>query len=284
MNFTALTRAAVVTAGLVLAASVAGAAEPANQHIPLQKTIGKPQNQAPVPSLGVINSDGATLEGNKLTLTGVSGNVIVFADRPVRAAGHELTDLFISRWGDGKDSFKKDPPNATVSVLGGDKDGVTDAVVILKNPKLDGDDPDLRRRRSRRRPQGPEGSGSRVHRLVRRWRPRLRGGRWLSRWLRLSRLVWCTRGSRCGCRCSGRCRHRCSSGSSLLRAAGLRLLSLPALLLSRPCMSEGAGHVGAFFHSSLHSCGGHMRAADIDALPVQAHTMCRHHARTAEQD
>jgi hypothetical protein len=139
MNFRALTRAAVVTAGLVLAASLAGAAEPANPHIPLQKTIGKPQNQAPVPSLGVINSDGATLEGNKLTLTGVTKNVIVFADRPVRAAGHESTDMFIARWGDGKDSFKADPPNATVSVLGGDKDGVTDAVVILKNPKLDGE-------------------------------------------------------------------------------------------------------------------------------------------------
>lgn len=138
MTFKALTRAAVLTAGLVLAASVAGAAEPANQHVPLQKTIGKPTEQGPVPSLGVINSDGATLEGNKLTLTGVSGNVIVFADRPVRAAGHETTELFISRWGDGKDSFSKDPPNATVSVLGGEKDGVTDAVVVLKNPKLDG--------------------------------------------------------------------------------------------------------------------------------------------------
>jgi hypothetical protein len=138
MNLTALTRAAVVSAGLVLAASVAGAAEPTNQHIPLQKTIGQPQAQAPVPSLGVINSDGATLEGNKLTLTGITRNVIVFADRPVRAAGHETTELFISRWGDGKDSFSKDPPNATVSVLGGEKDGVTDAVVILKNPKLDG--------------------------------------------------------------------------------------------------------------------------------------------------
>jgi hypothetical protein len=138
MNFKALTRVAVMAAGLALAASVAGAAEPANQHIPLQKTIGKPMNQAPVPSLGVLNADGATLEGNKLTLTGVSGNVIVFADRPVRAAGHETTELFISRWGDGNDSFSKDPPNATVSVLGGEKDGVTDAVVVLKNPKLDG--------------------------------------------------------------------------------------------------------------------------------------------------
>lgn len=140
MNLTALTRMAVVSAGLVLAATFAQAAEPANQHIPLQKTIGKPQAQAPVPSLGVLNADGATLADGKLTLKGVSHNVIVFADRPARAAGHEDLDAFVSRWGDGKDSFKKDPPNATISVLGGDKDGVTDAVVELSNPKLAGND------------------------------------------------------------------------------------------------------------------------------------------------
>ena len=140
MNLKALTCMAVVSAGLVLAASLAQATEPANLHIPAQKAIGKPQSQAPVPSLGVVNSDGATLEGDKLTLKGVSHNVIVFSDRPVRAAGHEDLDMFIARWGDGKDSFKKDPPNATISVLGGEKDGVTDAVVELSNPKLAGND------------------------------------------------------------------------------------------------------------------------------------------------
>lgn len=138
MNFTILARLAVVTAGLALGASAAAAAEPANPHVPLQKTIGHVSNPAPVPSLGVINADSASLADGKLVLNGVSGNVIVFADRPVRAAGHETTDLFISRWGDGKDSFKADPPNATISVLGGENDGVTDAVVELNNPKLEG--------------------------------------------------------------------------------------------------------------------------------------------------
>lgn len=131
-------RLTLAAASLFMAASLASAAEPANQHVPLQKTIGQPTSQAPVPSLGVINADGATLADGKLTLTGVSGNVIVFADRPVRAAGHETTEMFISRWDEGKDSFKNDPPNATVSVLGGSQDGVTDAVVVLKDPKLDG--------------------------------------------------------------------------------------------------------------------------------------------------
>lgn len=139
MTFKALTRTAVVCAGLVLAATFAQAAGTTTDGGAVTKTIGKPSAQAPVPSLGVINADGATLADGKLTLTGVSGNVIVFADRPVRAAGHETTDMFISRWGDGKDSFKKDPPNATISILGGEKDGVVDAVVTISNPKLDGD-------------------------------------------------------------------------------------------------------------------------------------------------
>jgi hypothetical protein len=138
MFLKALTRTAMVSVGLAMAISMAAAAEPANQHVPLQKSIGQPSQQGPVPSLGVMNSDGATLADGKLTLTGVSGNVIIFADRPVRAAGHETTEAFISRWGTGKDNFKVDPPNATVSVLGGTDGGVTDAVVVLKNPKLDG--------------------------------------------------------------------------------------------------------------------------------------------------
>jgi hypothetical protein len=126
----------LVATSLVWTAAIAGAGEPANPHVPLQKTIGRPMAQGPVPSLGVINAQGADLADGKLTLSGVTGNIIVFADRPVRAAGHESTELFISRWGEGKDSFASDPPNATVSVLGGEKDGVTDAVVVLKNPKL----------------------------------------------------------------------------------------------------------------------------------------------------
>ncbi|WP_442895264.1 hypothetical protein [Bradyrhizobium sp. AZCC 2230] len=108
------------------------------------KTIGTPSTPAKpevIPSLIVLNSRGATLQGDVLTLTGVSPNSIIFADRPVRAAGHELTANLIADWGastPGNDSFVKDPPNATVSVLG--KDGsVKDAVVVLKNPKLDGD-------------------------------------------------------------------------------------------------------------------------------------------------
>lgn len=108
------------------------------QHVPLQKAIGVPHADRPVPSLAVLNAGGAKLEGAKLTLSAVSGNVIVFADRPVRAAGHETVKQFLSQWDEGKNSFAVDPPNATVSVLGATPGEVSDAVVILKAPKLDG--------------------------------------------------------------------------------------------------------------------------------------------------
>jgi hypothetical protein len=124
--------AAVCTAGMALAQT---APSPSSM-----KTIGTPSGAKPeiVPSLFVLNSRGATLQGDTLTLTSVMPNSIIFADRPVRAAGHQLITDIIADWGSGDDSFTKNPPNATVSVFA--KDGsVKDAVVVLKNPKLDGD-------------------------------------------------------------------------------------------------------------------------------------------------
>src|SRR5689334_12395608 len=88
-------------------------------HVPLQKTIGQAR-PAIVPSLIVINAGGASLAGGKLTLSGVAPNAIVFADRPVRSAGHALTAHLIEEWNKGRDSFAKDPPNATVSVFARD--------------------------------------------------------------------------------------------------------------------------------------------------------------------
>src|SRR5271168_945660 len=106
---------------------------------PAQKTIGQPAKSDMIPSLAVINSRGASLQGSVLTMTDVGLNSIVFADRPFRAAGHVLTKHFLKEWDEGSDSFAKDPPNATISVLSAEGDAVEDAVVVLKSPKLDGD-------------------------------------------------------------------------------------------------------------------------------------------------
>jgi hypothetical protein len=93
---------------------------------------------AMVPSLIVLNARGASLQGDTLTLTGVSANSILFADRPVRAAGHLLTRDMLEEWAaDG--SFAKDPPNATVSVLRKDGSANQDIVVELTKPQLEAD-------------------------------------------------------------------------------------------------------------------------------------------------
>ncbi|MEY9879533.1 MULTISPECIES: hypothetical protein [unclassified Bradyrhizobium] len=108
------------------------------RHIPLEKSIGQAKPEV-VPSLFVLNSRGASLKEGTLVLTGISPNAIVFADRPVRAAGHDLTSRIVEDWGNGSDNFAKDPPNATVSGFKKDGSSVVDAVVVLKSPRLEGD-------------------------------------------------------------------------------------------------------------------------------------------------
>jgi hypothetical protein len=134
---------AATLAGLLCAPSLslAQTATAAPPHVPLQKAIGQAGPEIE-PSLIVMNAHGATLQGGKLTLIGVAPNSIVFADRPVRAAGHTLLIHLLKEWAAGNessDSFTKDPPNATVSVFGRDARTIRDAVVVLKTPKLEGD-------------------------------------------------------------------------------------------------------------------------------------------------
>jgi len=133
--------AAIITSTMLLCApgwAVAQTAPTASPHVPLQKVIGQAKPEV-VPSLFVLNSRGASLQGGKLVLTGVSPNSIVFADRPVRAAGHELTAHIVNDWGSGSDSFASNPPNATVSGFSKSGSDIRDAVVVLKSPKLEGD-------------------------------------------------------------------------------------------------------------------------------------------------
>lgn len=128
---------AMVAVALGSAAAMAQTS-PAQPPAPL-KTIGQPAKPAIVPSLLVLNARGATLQGQKLVLTGVSPNTIVFADRPVRSAGHDMTTHIIEDWSAGSDSFAQNPPNATLSVFGKDAASVRDAVIVLKSPKLSGE-------------------------------------------------------------------------------------------------------------------------------------------------
>ena len=78
--------------------------------------------------LFVLSATSGSLEGDTLTLNGVP-NVLYFSDRPARKAGHISLSEFVEMWNKGSDSYKADPPNATLSVL--KKDGAKNVVVEL---------------------------------------------------------------------------------------------------------------------------------------------------------
>ena len=128
---------AISIGGLLWMPAMAGAQTP-TPAAPSASAPGKSSLKVDmVPSLFVMNARGASLQGQTLTLAGVSPTSIVFADRPVRAAGHLPTEALLEEWTTG--DFAKDAPNATVSVLGKDGASARDVVVELKSPHLEGD-------------------------------------------------------------------------------------------------------------------------------------------------
>jgi hypothetical protein len=88
--------------------------------------------------LFVQNAKNMSFSEGKLVLRGVNPVTVCFTDRPARMAGHMQTSKFVPLWSQGKDSFLKDNPNATLSVFSGNN--VADLVVELSNPQLSGDD------------------------------------------------------------------------------------------------------------------------------------------------
>jgi len=87
----------------------------------------------------VQNSKSVTFDKNTMTLKDVSPSTTFFSDRPERIAGHIPTTHFLKIWEEGQDSFKEDPPNANLSILG-EKEGATNVVVELSNPRIKGND------------------------------------------------------------------------------------------------------------------------------------------------
>jgi hypothetical protein len=103
-------------------------------------SITASRQSGPVPRkadlLFVQNSEGVTFHKGTMTLQRVNPMTIAFADRPERFAGHMPTSKFIPLWSQGKDSFLKDPPNATVSLF--HDNHVSSLVLVLRNPRLAG--------------------------------------------------------------------------------------------------------------------------------------------------
>ena len=106
----------------------------------LSRTAAATDDKAPTMAdfLFVQNAKGVVYENGRMTLKVVSPLTVAFSDRPERIAGHMATKAFVPFWSEGKDSFLKDPPNATVSIF--DDGNVTDVVAVLSNPVLNGED------------------------------------------------------------------------------------------------------------------------------------------------
>src|SRR5947208_15478689 len=100
-------------------------------------TAGGKQSKK-VDVLFVQNAKDMSFGEGKLVLREVNPVTVCFTDRPARMAGHMQTSKFVPLWSQGKDSFLKDNPNATLSIFSGDN--VSDLVVELSNPQLSGED------------------------------------------------------------------------------------------------------------------------------------------------
>src|SRR5438034_323982 len=140
INVKKLIRTSGALAGIIMAnpfTAYASPPTPAPSASPvITWTATGKQSEKNVDVLFVQNAKNVTFSKGKLVLRGVNPVTVAFTDRPARMAGHMQTSKFVPLWRQGKDSFLKDNPNATLSVFSGDN--VSDLVVELSNPQLSG--------------------------------------------------------------------------------------------------------------------------------------------------
>jgi hypothetical protein len=74
-----------------------------------------------------------------ITLHGLADSTVYFADRPRREIGHIPSRRFVQLWETGANGFAVDPPNAVLSFLDENGTEPDDAVVILREPRLEDD-------------------------------------------------------------------------------------------------------------------------------------------------
>ena len=102
-----------------------------------QKTMEAIATADEIEALFVQNAHGIAYHDGKLTLQGLAPTTLFFSDRPDRVTGHISSEEFVASWGQGKDSFASNPPNAALSIF--HNDGVSDVVVELTQPVLSRD-------------------------------------------------------------------------------------------------------------------------------------------------
>ena len=92
-----------------------------------------------IEALFVQTSASMTSDGGTIILHGLSPSTLYFADRPQREVGHMPSRLFVELWGEGDNSFAANPPNAVLSFAEPGDRPPEDAVVVIQDPRLDGD-------------------------------------------------------------------------------------------------------------------------------------------------
>ena len=138
-------------------------AAPSAITAPAQKTIGMPSTRQVLVGADRGERPRRQARGPEAhPRRRVAQRAILFTSRPARGVGHMLTPDMVDIWTTG--SFAKDPPNATVSVFQKDGSGVSDVVVVLKSPKLDGDKLTFDVAGARRQPRQRRRSGLGLHR------------------------------------------------------------------------------------------------------------------------
>ena len=134
-------RALAIALATAIALPQAGLAQaPAK---PAAKPTAVEVSQQKVELLFVQNATGIEYDKAKGTLKmkNIARSTLFFTDRPVRMAGHYHTrDEFLKLWSEGPDSFAKNPPNATLSLLEVGRADLQNVVINIRNPRLQGKD------------------------------------------------------------------------------------------------------------------------------------------------
>lgn len=83
--------------------------------------------------LYTMSSSSGKVEGDRIVLERVP-LVVYFSDRPARISGQLSLQVFGQGWDQGPDSFRADPPNATLSIL--TAEGVQKVVIEISEPDV----------------------------------------------------------------------------------------------------------------------------------------------------
>lgn len=90
-----------------------------------------------IEAMFVQTAEAARSGDGTLTLLRVAPSTLYFSDRPQRIVGHLTSQHLMELWDQGENSFAADPPNAVLASLDS-REEMTDTVVILRNPRMDG--------------------------------------------------------------------------------------------------------------------------------------------------